>query len=95
MAISGSLSVASSPTVQPVIDSDPRISSLLAKIHDWETCPTTPADQKKQIVTKLNTELTQVRATLKNDLLKAQEAKAPAPKPLNPPAYGHNVDITI
>lgn len=61
-AISSSASAANSPP----ISNDPQVVKLKAEIKDWANCPTTPAPTKKQIVSKLQTQLDGVVSSLES-----------------------------
>lgn len=65
------ISSGSSAANTPPISNDPQVVKLKAQIKDWSNCPTTPAPTKKQIVSKLQTQLDGVVSTLEN----AQSAK--------------------
>jgi len=60
------VSSGSSAANNPPISNDPQVVKLKAEIKDWSNCPTTPAPAKKQIVSKLQTQLDGVVSTLED-----------------------------
>lgn len=69
---------------------DPEVQRIEAQLRDWENCPTTPPQQKKQIVDQLQSQLEGVEASLKNSASAHQSASGPAVDKSGPPKTSGN-----
>jgi hypothetical protein len=70
----------SSGSDSSAVQSDYRVRQLESQIEDWSTCPTTPPDQKKAIVTNLQFQLDSAKSTIENQQKAVQAANQASAK---------------